>query len=154
MRSHRGGTEVASRATVEFSCNGAAVTVQTVARNHFRATGCGKGAVFICHSGACQRDSEVLVIADDARVNADAERAHAVLDAVRDRVLTCSRGRTLRIETAFGADGRQATMTYIDELPAGHRICVDGALGDVEMGGQPEYPIFVATSSLPEFFEA
>ncbi len=138
-----GAMEVATRAAFEFSCDGTTVAVQTVARNHYRATGCAKGAVFICRGGVCERDSEVLVIPDGARANADAQRSHAVLDAVRDRILTCTGGRTFRVEVAFGEDGRQTAMTYIDELPLGPRICVDDVLGDIEMGGQPEYPIFV-----------
>lgn len=136
-----GKVEVASRATAEFACDPTSIYVQTIARNHYRAAGCGKGAVFICRDGACERDSEVLPIGNDARIVGDGHRAHQVFNARRDAVLTCTRGTSLRLEAAFDSEGHPSSMEVDDgHLTIHQKACVNQALDRIELGGRPEFP--------------
>jgi hypothetical protein len=102
-----GSLEVAARATVDFDCEATDIYVQTLARNHYAATGCGRRAIFICHSGACARDSEVTPASADARVFVDAYEARGRLNLIRGEVLACiaHERSSVIVEVAFAIDG-------------------------------------------------
>jgi hypothetical protein len=140
-----GALEVASRATVEFDCDTSQTFVQTLARNHYQAVGCGKRAVFICRSGACERDSDVLDTPADAVAAADGQNAHERLNGIRERVLECLEGSPDRLEldATFGADGMLSDSDF-DLRNKDKRMCIRGALRDLgRVRSGYEHPIYV-----------
>jgi hypothetical protein len=117
---------------------------QNVAVNHYRAAGCGKGALYICRSGACERDSELLSVEQNERVMTDGARALEVLAAARDAILSCTNGKHLRLEATFGSDGTLANRRYDDAaLSPAEDQCVDYTVRQIALGGSPEYPLYV-----------
>ncbi|RLB57118.1 MAG: hypothetical protein DRJ42_01435 [Deltaproteobacteria bacterium] len=137
-----GAVEVAGRAVVEFDCHADHLYVQTISRNHYAVAGCGSRAVFICRSGACERDSETMAVGDDSRAIMDGRAAHAALGAAREAVLECTEGESLIVEALFDLDG-DPSLDF--EAPRGkqRRQCIARVLGDIELEAGPEYPTYV-----------
>ena len=128
-----GALEVSGRAAYEMHCPDADLAVQTIARNHYAASGCGQTAVFICRSGACERDSEITPLPDDATVMPDLDDAHRRLDAIREEVLECLTGDgvQLTLVATMEVDGRLGDHDYTHRAATINERCVRHAFRQV-----------------------
>lgn len=143
-----GAPEVASRAAVELECDSAHTYVQTIARNHYSAGACGQRALYICRSGACDRDSEPA-LAGDARVIADGRDAHERLNAVRPLVLECTDAETLTLRATFEVDG---SLGAFEHDASGIKQCLRFAFAELPPAAHSyEHPIYIehVFSSVP-----
>jgi hypothetical protein len=140
-----GALEVASRATVEFDCSASHLYVQSLARNHYSVAGCGRRAIFICQSGACERDSEVTPTPADARVVADGNDIRNRLNQVHAAVLACvaeEESTPRHLEFEFATDGT------FDYAVVGARVavtrCLGAALGAIPPASHAyEHPLYL-----------
>jgi hypothetical protein len=72
----------------------------------------------------------------------EGQRAHALLDAVRESAIECNDGIQLAVHAVFGVDG-QLTVTHDLGNTVERRACFASAFGDVVMTPPPTYPTTV-----------